>query len=288
VAVRFQDSLTVVQGGSGPNPVDSFSLAVKIADTVPGDTDAVSFAFAFPDSVPAQTETVKLGLTYPDTVQAVADALLSLGLRIAETTAVQNDVATFLIALTLADTVGLPGDALTLGLPFADTVGALTDARASTAQFFLSGSVNTSQVTNPGNANGKNDGTSSSQQTAPAAAATSRMTSNVGAGIAAGTIFSTAIYRGWFVATVTVPTSTISITAHSSSALFTDVTVMTTTATLNSSGGTFTFDLVAAGINTLAKLQSMQVFHNTADAVAGVTPAVLTVDAGAVELGTVL
>ena len=48
--------------------------------------------------------------------------------------------------------------------------------------------------------------------------------------------------------------------------------------------GDFTYDLYAAGVNTLAKLQSCQMLHRVSDAVAGVTPHVLTVDAGAIDI----
>ena len=74
---------------------------------------------------------------------------------------------------------------------------------------------------------------------------------------------------------------------HSTTGAFADLTMFSNAAlstTVDHSTGDFTYDLIAAGVNTLAKLQSCQLLTSTADAAAGVTPAVLTFDAAEIEL----
>jgi hypothetical protein len=280
---------TVVQGGGGPNPTDGFSLGVKIGDSNVVPTDTLGVAFTFPDANATVSDLASLGLVYTDTNLSTADLLLALGLGATDTIALPTDAASYAFGFSATDANTAPTETAALNLKgYGDTNAAPTDTKSSVAQFFLSASAGTSHVTSPANANGKNDGTSSTQQTAAAGATTETLTSSCGVGIGAGTTFTTAVYRGWFVATVPVPTSSVKIVLHSTTAAFADVTALTTTATLNSATGTFTFDLVAAGINTLAKLQSVQVLHSTTDAAAGVSPAVLTVDAGCVELAGVL
>jgi len=215
-----------------------------------------------------------------------------LNIVAADSNATPTDNASFLLKLLEADSNNAPTDAASLKFPagdFGDSNPAPTDARTVTLRVWLSNSAGTG-VTNPANANGANDGTFAVLQTTIGGSATITMTSDIGSNI--GTItFSTVLYRGWFNLTTTLLTSTVSIIAHSSSALFTDITMFTFSGlngNVNHNTGDFTFDLFAAGVNTLAKLQSLQILHRTNDAVAGVTPAVLNVDAGATDIVAVI
>lgn len=166
---------------------------------------------------------------------------------------------------------------------FADTSVVPTDADSFTMRVWLSASAG---GTNPSNADGANNGTVATLQTAVAGAATISMTSTLGASLPTATVTSV-VYRGWFKSVNTLVTSTGSLIMHSTTAAFADVTMFTNSGlstTVDHLSGDFTFDLIAAGINTLAKLQSCQMIHRTTDAVAGVTPQVLTVDAGCLEV----
>jgi hypothetical protein len=218
----------------------------------------------------------------------------SLKITAADSNATPTDNSTFKLTVTEPESNNTPTDTATLKFPtppdFGDTNTVPTDARTMKLRVWLSGSTGTSNVTNPANANGQNNGVFSSQTTTVGGASTSQLTSQLGSNI--GTItFTAAIYRGWFDLTTTLVTSVVSIVAHSSSALFTDVTIFTFSGlngSVNHDAGDFTFDLIAAGINTLTKLQSLVILHNTSDAVGGVTPAVLKVDAGAAEITAVI
>lgn len=169
---------------------------------------------------------------------------------------------------------------------FDDPNTAPTDARSALLRVWLANSAGT-DVSNPANANGANNGVNAVVQTAALASNPETLTSDIGVNVGAGLTFSALTYRGWFRARTTLVTSTAAVIAHSSTAAFADIT-MFTQSTLNGDtnhlGGTFTFDLLAAGVDTLAKLQSLQIFHRTTDAVAGVTPAILDVDAGAADI----
>jgi hypothetical protein len=213
----------------------------------------------------------------------------SLKIVAADSSAAPTDAAAFTLQLTEPESNAAPADTVTVKPTWADTTAAPTDAQSFVLRIWLSGSTNTSQVTNPANADGQNNATVATLQTAPAGATSSTMTSTLGANV--GTVaFTSAVYRGWFKSVTTLPTSTVTIVLHSTSALFTDVTAYTFSATNGTDdhlSGNFTFDVIAAGINTLAKLQSVQVLHHTTDAAAGVTPAVLTVDAGALDVSGV-
>lgn len=203
-----------------------------------------------------------------------------------ESNATPTDDSLADISISTGDANATPTDAATAaisGSGLSDTNAEPTETKTAVIRLWLSGSAGTSNVTNPANANGQNDGTSSSQQTAPAGATTSSMTSTC----AMSTTFTSAVYRGWFNATVTLGTSLVRILAHSTTGAYGDITILSTNSSLSSTGGTYTFDLFAAGIDTAAKLNSTQIQHLTSDAVAGVTPAVLTVDGGAIELGGV-
>jgi hypothetical protein len=266
-------------------------LGLGATDTIALPTDAAALGLqGFGDSNTVPTDATTLNLQgFGDTNVLPTDAAALNVKGLGDTNAVPNDAGTYALNLAQADTSAAPTDTASLNLTgYGDTNPTPTEARSSVAQFFLSASSGTSHVTNPANANGKNDGTSSTQQTAVAGAATETLTSSCGVGIGAATTFTTAIYRGWFNATVTLATSTVKIVLHSTSALFTDKTALSITASANHNTGDFTYDLVANGIDTLAKLQSVQVLHSTTDAIAGTSPAVLTVDAGCIELAGVI
>lgn len=281
-------SIALVFADTNPALSDNLlRLAIAIADTIAAQTDAMSLAIAFADTNATPADAASIAITLADTNGTLADNLLRLAITIADTNTAPADAATFLINLAQAETIPTQSDTLTrLSLAgYNDSNAAGTDARTSTAYFWLSGSTGTSNVTNPANANGPNNGVNSSQTTVALGATTSTLTSNVGNGIPAGTPIVSAIYRGWFRYTETLGTSSGQINAVGS---FGTVSMLAITANVDHLTGTFTFDLIAAGINTLAELQSMTVTHSTTDAAAGVTPAIMLVDAGRIELTNVI
>ena len=212
----------------------------------------------------------------------------SLGIKAADSTTVPTDAATFAMALALSDSNASQSETVTLGISgtgFSDSSTAPSDANSFTMRVWLSGSAGTG-VTNPSNADGANNATNASVQTAVAGPTTETMTSQLGSNVPTATVTSV-VYRGWFQSANQLVTSTGSIILHSATAAFTDITMFTNSAlntTVDHSSGDFTFDVVAAGVNTLAKIQSCEVLHRTTDAAAGVTPHVLTVDAGCFEI----
>ena len=161
-----------------------------------------------------------------------------------------------------------------------------TDTKSALLRVWLANSAGT-DVASPANANGANNASNAVVSTAALGSNPETLTSDIGVSVGAGLTFSSLIYRGWFRARTTLITSTAEVVAHSSSGAFGDI-VMFTQSTLNGDtnhlGGTFTFDLLAAGVDTLAKLQTLQILHRCTDAVAGVTPAILDVDAGAADI----
>ncbi len=211
----------------------------------------------------------------------------SLNIITTDSVGTPTDLDTYAMAFAQTDTIDAQTEAVTLGLSgtdLSDSSSAPTDTQSFTLRNWLSASAQTTgTVTNPGNANGANDAAVASMTTA-LGGANPTMTSTCGGTLPSGVTVTAAIYRGWWQAAITLPTSHCIIVAHSTSALFADVTLIDVTASVNHLTGDFTFDLVAAGINTLAKLQSVQILHKSTDAAAGVTPAVFTVDAGCIEL----
>ena len=168
---------------------------------------------------------------------------------------------------------------------FTDDNTTPSENRSALLRVWLANSAGT-DVANPSNANGSNNATNAVVSTAALASNPEVMTSDVGSSI--GSIsYTSAIYRGWFRARTTLITSTAEVIAQSSTAAFADI-VMFTQSSLggdtNHLSGTFIFDLIAAGVDTLSKLQSLQILHRCTDAVAGVSPAILDVDAGAVDI----
>lgn len=196
-----------------------------------------------------------------------------------------TDAATFQLSGSYADTNAGHGEAVSLGFPspdFGDSNQAPIDTTSFTVRAWLSGSAGAG-VTNPANANGQNDGANAVISTAIAGPTTETLTSALGVNVPTATI-SAAIYRGWFSVTVPLGTSTTEVIAQSIGGLFTDVVMFTSATTVSHSTGTFTYDLIAGGINTLAKIQSLRILHRTTDIAAGVSQSTMNVDAGAVEI----
>lgn len=168
---------------------------------------------------------------------------------------------------------------------WAENTPAPSETSSFAVQVWLANSTG-SGVSNPSNADGSNDGANAVIQTAPLGSATETLTSDIGASVGTWT-FTSCTYRGWFRLQTQLVTSTARVIARSSTSAFADITMATLSTVggdTNHLSGTFTYDLYSAGVNTLAKLQSLQIIHETVDAVAGVTPATVTVDAGRVTL----
>lgn len=215
----------------------------------------------------------------------------SLGIKFADTNASPTDTGAFALSAAYADTNAAQSDTAQLKFPapdFADTSVAPTDANSVTMRVWLSATTmnSTNGVTSPANADGANNGAVATYTSAAAGDANPRTTSTLGGNVPSVTVTSVSL-RGWFKSVNTLATSTTKLVLHSSSALFADQIIFSNT-TLNSTvdhlSGDFTYDLIANGINTLAKIQSVQLLASTQDAAAGVTPAVLTLDAATLEI----
>lgn len=215
-----------------------------------------------------------------------------ISLLLADVSAAPNDIASFLLRVAQNDTNALQTEILKLTFPspsFGDSNIAPSETKNFLLRFWLTGSAGTG-TTNPSNANGSNNGILATLTTVAAGTNPIVMTSVLGANIPSGLTISTAVYRGWFKSVNNLATSTGSITMRSTSALFADIIMFSNVAlntTIDNTVTPFSFNLITAGINTLAKLQSCQVLHKTNDAAAGVTPHILTVDAGTIELNSV-
>lgn len=213
----------------------------------------------------------------------------SIELVVADSTSTPTDAATYEIALAESDTNAGQTETVTLGFPagnFGDDNIAPSDAQAFTARVWLTGNAG-SGVTSPANADGQNNGTVATLATALAGSSTETMTSPIGPAIPAGMTLTSVIYRGWFTSANTLVTSKGELRARSSSALFAEVLMFRNqdlNTTVDHSSGDFTFDLIAAGIDTSAKFASLQIIHEASDAAAGVTPHSMTVDAGCLEI----
>ena len=214
----------------------------------------------------------------------------SINIVHADTNSAQTDNAAFAISLAVSESNADFTETMSLGISgssFNDTTSTPTDAPQFTVRFWLSGGTATANgVSNVANSNGQNDAAVATIQSAPAGTNAPSITSALGSNIGTVTVAS-AIYRGWFRSVNTASTSTGTITMRSTSALFADKVMFSNSAlntTVDRLDGAFTYDLVANGIDTLAKIQSMQVIHATSDLIAGTTPHVLTVDAGCAEI----
>jgi hypothetical protein len=210
----------------------------------------------------------------------------SLGVKAADSNTAPTDAATFAMALLEADTTTVPTDTLKLGFPapdFADSSTAPTDSNSVALKVWLSGSTvdSTNGVTNVANMNGVNNGTVATFQSAAAGDTNPRTHSALGANVPTFTV-STATLNGWYKSVNTLGTSTTTIKVHSLTGLFSDLTVFSNSGistTVDHLTDNWGYDMISAGIDTLAKLQSAQLLCATSDIIAGTTPAVLTVDA---------
>lgn len=215
----------------------------------------------------------------------------TLNVKAAESTAVPTDTVTFVLALAQSESNVVPTDTVKLGISGSginESNVVPTDNRLITMKIWMSGGTATATgVTNVANSNGQNDGSSAVVQSAVLGTVNPSITSALGANIPSGLSLSSAVYRGFFRSDNFLITSNGKLTLRSIGALFVDIDMFTNAAlntTIDHLAGTFVFDLIAAGVNTQAKLQSIQMIHQTTDLAAGVTPHTLTVDAGCVEI----
>lgn len=198
--------ITTILSGGGPNPLDAFSLGLKVADTVPAESDAVSFAFRFPETNLAPTEAVLLGVAFADLTPVQQDALLNLGITFAETAPAQADAATFAVALAQTEANAAPTDTL-VGLQLkglGDTIAGMTEGRTVVLRCWASGCTSNDNVTgntvNPGAANGQNDGVFAGDKTGTGTADTTNpVTVSTGSmNVPAGIVVVSAKIRVWF------------------------------------------------------------------------------------------
>lgn len=267
-------------------------IGLGLADTTAAPTDLLALAITFSESVGSQSELLQLAFTLAEASAAPADALLQLAITWAETSAAPTDAGTYLLNLLQAEAVAAQSDLLTVlsVAGFGDTSAAPTDSRSGLAKLWGTGSTGTSHVTSPANADGVNNATNATMQTAVAGATTETLTTLVTQAPAAGTPFTAVLFKGWYRLQTTLSTSTAKLVIHSSSALFSDITVETLSAVSGDNNHLttpFTLD-VSATLNTIAKIKSVQFLYSTTDAAAGVSPAVVTVDASSLELSGAL
>lgn len=206
----------------------------------------------------------------------------SIAISADESNAVPTDEDSYEIGLDQADSNATPTETVSLGIGgHNDSAATPTETNAFTVRIWQSGSSG-ANVDNPTNADGENDGSVATISTAALGASTETLTSLLGANAPAGVSIASAIFRCWFSAELPLLTSTATVTLTSNGGLFSDIEVS------NAEGdfldGSFTYDLVAGGVDTSAKLSSLEVVYSTSDAVAGVSQATITVDAAAIEL----
>lgn len=222
-------------------------------------------------------------------VPCIEDAF-SLQIVAGETNGPLTDDATFGIDMLQNETNAEPTEEALLTFPsggFDEQNAEPSEARSVLLRVWLSNTTGSSGVANPSNANGPNDGLIATCQTQVGGSNPEVLTSDCGVNVPAGVTFTGLLYRGWFRARIVIGTSLIRLIARSNAALFADITmysINTPGADDNHLTGNFTFDLFAAGVNTLAKLQSLTIRQESQDAVNGVTPATLDVDAGAADI----
>lgn len=208
----------------------------------------------------------------------------SIAMKFDDSVGLQGDDATYDIAITQSDTNSGHIEEVSLKFPagvYQDASAAPTEQPDFTVLVWLTGSAG-SGVTNPTNADGGNNGTTATIATAPLSSNTETMTSNVGVNVPGAINISQALYRGWFSATVPLGSSDAEVIARSSTGLFADIVMHTGAGSFLD--GSFTYNLFANGVNTIAKIQSVQIIHTTSDLLAGTAPATINVDAGAIQL----
>lgn len=211
----------------------------------------------------------------------------SFKFNFADAVAAPTDAVSEQVTLNNPDTIAAPTETVTLKFPsppdFTDGVAAPTEVRTFNMRIWLNGTVAQSAngVTNPGNADGQNDGAVCTIQSTIGGVVNPSIKSFLGNHVPSGVSIASAKYRGWFKSVNTLITSNGRIDDISNATnLFFNSALNTT---IDHSSGDFLFDLIAAGYN-LALLKTMVIVHQTNDVAAGVTPHVLTVDAGCIEL----
>jgi hypothetical protein len=212
----------------------------------------------------------------------------SIGIKLADSNTTPTDEATFAGTLLQEEGNAIQTETVELKLPvgvLGDSSGVPTDGMATTLKVWLSSSSG-SNVVSPSNADSSNDSSVALVRTAPGGSSSSTMTSELGVNVATVSI-SSVTFRGFFRSQNTLGTSSTTLVLRSSTGLFSDITIFTnsgTNTTIDHLTGTFTINVIAAGIDTLAKIQSTQLICRTQDSLAGVTPAILSVDAGVFEI----
>lgn len=281
-------------GGGGTSSgtagfTDTFAIRIKADDSNAGQTDDISLAMEFTDSADMQSDALTLAFQQDDvnSIQDDTDTYV-INLLQDDPNAIPTDVDSYVINLTQDETNDAQSETVELAFPspdFGDSSDVPTDVNVITMRVWLSGSSGTGS-TNPANANSSNDAAVATLTTVVLGTNPITLTSALGANVPNVNVTS-AVYRGWFKSVNVVVTSSGVLKMHSTTAAFADITMFTNAAlatTVDHLSGDFTFDLVAAGVDTLAKIQSCQMLHIVSDAVAGVTPHILTVDSGCIEV----
>jgi len=295
IAAQIETALLSILGADSntvPTDASTFLLNLLKADSNVVPTDAGTFLLNLletdSNTIPTDAGTFLLNLLEADSNNTPTDTQ-AVNIVGADSNNAPTSVDTYHIFLLENDPNNTPGDNTTLAFTFPDSNSTPTDARTSASKFWLAGCTgsNATDVPNPGNANGPNDGTLSAQHTNTLGASTTTLTSGAYPSISATMPFTNAICRPYFSTSGTLVTSTWSITATwtGGSATITSGNGGTNVSHLS---GDLTFDLFAAGMNTQAKLQSLVIKGNTSDSVAGLTPVTLNIDAIAIEVSGVL
>lgn len=276
-------------GGTGPAFTDSFGLGITHTDASDTPTDGLSIALTLPDTNDQVLDAIALGLGFDDQNPTLADSLLSLGIVLTDDISTVIDSDSYVISTTYDDTSTSPSDGVSLGLNPAETNSALTDSRSSIMRVWLAGATgNNAGVQNPANANGQPDDLFAQLQTQTLGATSTQLSSSpVGTKVPNDTVITDAICRPYFkhINGGTLG-STYNITATwtgGSANMFNNTSPGIGTSAGMAWPGTLTFNLFAAGCNTLAKIQSLVFTANTVDPIAG-TGNNLGIDAIALEL----
>lgn len=216
-----------------------------------------------------------------------------VGIIADDSNATPTDEVTFAAELLLEDSNAGQTESVELavsGSGFNDSIGTPTDETTFKLQYWGNSATGTSNTDNPTNAEGENNGTLAELQTAPAGAAQSDLDVKLGNNISSIT-FSSAKLVVYFKVASVLATSRLTIDAQSTGGVFTTINCFDeqqTNYTADYTTTPFEFDLYAAGIDTIAKLQSTFFFFRALDAVAGVTPCSMDVDAVSILLDVTL
>lgn len=279
----------LIQDSAGQLDVNASSAE---SSTTPGDLFTVDLTDTEVETIASQVETFLAEIAFPDEPNpAPTHSVGDLTVQQDETNAVPTHTVGDLDMTQADEPITLATHADIAAIAFPDNPNTTpTETKDSTLTVWLSGCTGTTNVTNPANADGVNNGTVSSQQSAIAGSATSTLTAaSVGTTkLPTGTVFTAAICRPYFQTTSGLVTTTWNITATWTGGSAVVASAGQGTIQQNHLTGDLTFDLFAAGMNTVAKAQSMVITVTATDAAAGVTPVVMTVDAVAVEIPNIV